>query len=290
MSAIEAQSAGVSSPGGSPPAMPAGSEWPLCFSVLAYGVRIGVRVSHPVLAENLTGHLPPGSELLEFSDAGRVYSLVAEPTEGSVDRCSLFVDKRAVARRVSVQAALRAFEANVQIYVAEMSPERVFVHAGVVGWRGRAILLPGRSFCGKTTLVAALVRAGAEYYSDEYAAIDSAGGVHAYPRLLSVREEGGPGVQKYSVEALGGRAGSDPIPVGLIVMSRYKPGSEWRPDRLSPGRGILALLANTVPARRTPEVVMPALYRVVSEAAAIRSDRGEACSVVAPILELAEQQ
>ena len=54
-----------------------------------------------------------------------------------------------MARRCTVQAALRAFEANVQLYVAEMSPEHVFVHAGVVSWRGRAILLPGRSFSGK---------------------------------------------------------------------------------------------------------------------------------------------
>ena len=106
-------------------------------------------------------------------------------------------------------------------------------------------------------------------------------------RAVLGARKGGPGVQKYSVEALGGRAGSGPLPVGLVVMSRYKPGSEWRPDRLSPGRGMLALLTNTVPARRTPQIVMAALYRVVSQAPAIRSDRGEASSVVAPILELA---
>jgi hypothetical protein len=42
------------------------------------------------------------------------------------------------------------------------------------------MVLPGKSFAGKTTLVAALVRAGAEYWSDEYAVLDANGDVHPY--------------------------------------------------------------------------------------------------------------
>ena len=64
----------------------------------------------------------------------------------------------------------------------------MFVHAGVVAVDGRALLLPGGSFTGKTTLVAALLRAGAQYGSDEYAVLDEAGLVlPAYPRPLSIR-------------------------------------------------------------------------------------------------------
>jgi predicted ATPase len=44
--------------------------------------------------------------------------------------------------------------------VATEAPRRVFVHAGVVGWKGQAILVPGRSYSGKTTLIAALMKAG----------------------------------------------------------------------------------------------------------------------------------
>jgi hypothetical protein len=36
-------------------------------------------------------------------------------------------------------------------------------------------VLPGRSFAGKTTLVAALVQVGAEYWSDEYPVLDAEG-------------------------------------------------------------------------------------------------------------------
>ena len=50
--------------------------------------------------------------------------------------------------------------------------------AGVVGWENRAIVMPGASFAGKTTLVRAWLEAGATYYSDEFAVLDRAGRVH----------------------------------------------------------------------------------------------------------------
>ena len=75
-------------------------------------------------------------------------------------------------------------------YVAEEARRGVFVHAGVVGWKGRALVLPGKSGAGKTTLVAELIRAGATYYSDEYAVLDERGRVHPYARPLAVRVDG----------------------------------------------------------------------------------------------------
>ena len=47
------------------------------------------------------------------------------------------------------------------IVLAEHAVDRIFLHCGVIAIDGRALLLPGRSFAGKTTLTAALVRAGA---------------------------------------------------------------------------------------------------------------------------------
>jgi hypothetical protein len=85
-----------------------------------------------------------------------------EPVMGSLDR----------------RLALGILDAELRMYIALNAPEHVFVHAGVVGVGERAIVLPGRSFAGKTTLVAALVRAGAEYWSDEYAVLDADGLVH----------------------------------------------------------------------------------------------------------------
>ena len=67
----------------------------------------------------------------------------------------------------------------------------VFLHAGVIGWRDRAFVFPGPSFAGKSTLIAELVRAGATYYSDEYAVVDEDGRVHPYARALQMRQSGG---------------------------------------------------------------------------------------------------
>ena len=74
------------------------------------------------------------------------------------------------------------------MYVAEFSTPHLMMHAGVVAWKGKAIVLPGTSHAGKTTLVTALVEAGATYYSDEYAVLDAKGHVSPYARRLSLRD------------------------------------------------------------------------------------------------------
>ena len=91
--------------------------------------------------------------------------------------------------------------------------------------------------------------------------------------------------KKYAVEELGGRAGRKPIPVGLVVVSAYKAGARWRPRRLSPGQGGLALLAHTVSARRQPETVLATLQQVVSHATVLQGTRGEAKEMVHTVLQ-----
>ena len=75
---------------------------------------------------------------------------------------------------------------------------------------------------------------------------------------------------------MGARVGHRPLPVGLVVVSRYRAGARWRPRVLSPGEGALALLANTVAARRAPARAMTALHAVVARAHVVRGVRGEA--------------
>jgi hypothetical protein len=178
---------------------------------------------------------------------------------------------------------IEALESHLQLYVAETARRRVFVHAGVVGWRGRAVIMPGRSHTGKSTLVAAMVRAGAVYYSDEFAVLDAEGLVHPYPIPLSIRDRETGKATRYRVETLGGTAGVHPLPVGLVIVSRYTPGRAWRPRRLSVGHGVLALLANTVSARRQPAVALATLQQAAARATMVKGGRGEA-DEVAPLL------
>lgn len=261
--------------------------WAEDITVISYGVRIGIRVNRAGLSEQLLPLLPPDWKPAAGGAVDRRYSIIAGREGGANARCYslIYADSKQIARTSELVQALDAFESDLQLYVAEMSPRRVFVHAGVVGLNGKAILIPGRSFSGKTTLTAELVKAGAIYYSDEYAVLDKQGRVHHYARPLAIRENGQLAKPtKYQVEALGGRRGMKPLPVGLVIVSHYQQGAQWRPRRLSPGQGALALLANTVSARREPETMLATLQKVVLNTPVLKGKRGDAGQVVDFIL------
>jgi hypothetical protein len=151
------------------------------------------------------------------------------------------------------------------------------------------LLIPGRSFAGKSTLVAELVRAGAAYYSDEYAVLDAAGRVYPFAKPLALRQTDLNKQTKYAAAELGGIAGVRPLPVGLIMVTEYRTGATWRPRRLSAGRGALALLANTVSARSYPDRALAVLHRVVARAPVLKGPRGEAKAVVESVLEYLDE-
>jgi len=252
---------------------------------VAYGVRFRIQADSEALMNRLVAVLPPGWRSTA-APVQRTYSLVTMPGAGSRTRRVYLAraDARVLARTPDVRVALAALEGAIQLFIAEYANRRVFVHAGVVAWRGRGILIPGRSFSGKSTLVAAFVRAGARYYSDEYAVIDPRGRVHPYLKPLSLRTTGRRWPQRWSAEAVGGREGRTPVPVGVILALRYRPAARWRPRRLSPGHSALRLLAHAVPARRRPELVLPILSRVVVGATCWAGVRGEAEEVVQRVL------
>ena len=180
-----------------------------------------------------------------------------------------------------VDEVLRALASGLHGQVAGWARERLFVHAGVVGWNGKALVIPGRTFSGKSSLVAALVRAGATYFSDEYAVFDAEGRVYPYAKPLSLRDEEGRARGSFPVEALGGQAATEPLPVGMIVAARYEAGARWRPRSLSPGRVLLTLLDNTVQVRKQPQAAMQTLQKAAMSAEAFQSKRGEADQVAA---------
>ncbi len=234
-------------------------------------------------------HFPPGWKpwLSKAVDWRYFLSIGAAGNGSQASREHLlFRDGVQVGRSKDLDLILEILESDLQISVAEAAP-RVFIHAGVVGWQGKAILIPGRSLSGKTTLVAELVKAGADYYSDEYAVVDQRGWIHPYPKPLSIREGNSLRQKKVPVEALGGTPGLQPLPLGLVVISRYQAGALWHPKSLSPGQGILELLSNTVSARREPQRALDTFKNFLA-VPFLKGARGEAQETVPLILEQAE--
>ena len=249
-------------------------------------------MNRPEALDSVRRCLPSGWSPAASPVVDRLYSLVVGSGGPglAIRRYSLlYGDAERLVRTMDVDEALATLERDLEHVVAAHSPRRHFLHAGVVAWRGRAIVIPGRTLSGKSTLVAALVREGAAYYSDEYAVLDRQGQVHPYLRPLALREDGAAApATRYPVEALGGRAGRRPVPVGLVVATRYRAGARWRPRELSPGEGMLALLAHAVSARRAPADTLASLRRLVAGARVVTGARGEAKEAAQAILVLAE--
>ena len=253
--------------------------WAAGKSLTAYGVRVGIRANNPEALARLTAYLPPAWEPSSSPVVDQLYSLIAGGAEAQPGQRRfniLYSGPVRLARTHRLTEALERFGEDLQLYLAEMARYRLFVHAGVVGWKGQAIVLPGRSSSGKSTLVAALLRAGATYYSDEYALLDARGRVHPFPKPLSLRQPTGAPPRIYQAETWGRGPGVEPLPVGLVVVTEYKPGKRWRPRPLSPGQAVLALLAHTVPARRQPSAALARLQRVVAGARILKGVRGPA--------------
>ena len=262
-------------------------EWPAEISIKSYGVRIRIRSNDHGVLERLKTHLPEEWQGTSSLVVDRVYSiLVGEAGSRSSARRfhAVYGDDEQLARALDLDTVLERFESDLRLFVAELAHHRVFVHAGVVGWKGKAIVIPGRSYSGKSTLVAELVRAGATYYSDEYAVFDSRGRVHPFAKPLELRDEGKYVQTKVTVAELGGRSGTKPLPVALVLMTHFKSGARWRPRKLTAGKGVLELLFNTVSARRNPERAMATLQRVTSQAAVLKGVRGNASEIVPAML------
>src|SRR6266852_1979709 len=149
--------------------------WAAGISFSAFGVRMGVRVSAGNLLEPVVSHFPLGWKPGSSRTVERLYSVVGGGIgpRSSVRRFGfLYGDTLQLARTVHQEDLYEALEADMDFYLAQAARQRLFVHAGVVAWKGRAIVIPGRSQSGKTTLVRAFLQAGASYYSDEYAVFD----------------------------------------------------------------------------------------------------------------------
>jgi hypothetical protein len=257
-----------------------------------FGVRVEVRIEDPSLVERILTCLPPGRSTDTSARIDRTYEILrtapgwsAKIESGShAGEHYLFADRSLVWQSTAVDALCERFQSDLQRFLAVRARTHAIVHAGVVGWQGRAIVIPGRSSSGKTTAVEALIREGAEYYSDEYAVLDPDGLASPFPRPLWIRRSERLRQQAGASEDFGAVTGRPPLPVRSIVVTEYQRGAAWQPRRLTPGQTVLALLSNAPAARHQPGYLLRTFAATARRAVAWSGPRGDAIQFARDLL------
>ncbi len=260
---------------------------------MTYGAHIGVRANNAGAFARSSVCWPPGWRTSPTATVDCLFSLIVgtRPNEPRApERLRrynlLYVDAQRLARDLDLEPVLGVLRASLHLQVAQHARRHVFVHAGVVGWRGQAIVILGQPGTGRTELVRALIAANAEYCSDMFAVFDSAGRVHPYPTPLAPSPNGSRGQSAQEVTEATPRAAQASLPVGMIVATEYKPGTRCRLRVVSAGQGVLALMAYALPARARPALVLRTLERVTAGAVALRGARGETCEITETMLNM----
>ena len=250
----------------------------------AFGARIGIRTAESV-ASDPRPRLPPRARLITPEDYDTVYSVKSIPSESSSHTTyQLKRDGVSVGSYRSLSQICRELESDMHFRVALAARDFLFIHAGVVQWKGQAVVVPGRTETGKSSLIMALVHAGGEYFSDEYAVLDREGRVHPYPKPLSQRREGGP-PRLHTAEALGSQQEAPAVPMGLAVITRFLDGAAWNPQRISKAQVMTALFDNTVVAQSRPEFALSVLAKAVEGTEGLEGERGEASEMASALLD-----
>ncbi|MBK6751508.1 MAG: hypothetical protein KA956_12240 [Pyrinomonadaceae bacterium] len=258
------------------------------FSFNSYGVKVRVdcedeslfETAVAVVKRTLLGRLTP----IAKGDADHVFTLGKDESRLSMD-----LNGEDLGGGEVDWVYFKYFDTRVRLLVAEHAVDHVFMHAGVVGWNGKALVFPGDSYSGKTTLVAEFVKRGALYYSDEYAVINRYGLVHPFPRKLSIRDKNGtPRKVDVGVESLGGEIGIDAIPASLVLLTKFRPRSRWDPIVLTPGVGAMKMMPQAISLRFHSKFTLDVLNRVANRAMIAESLRGSAKNCVSKIIDFVD--
>lgn len=256
-------------------------------SILSFGVAVDV-VFPGSVERRLESLLPPSHVVRSGGEPDVTVTMRRDRSSGSVGYRVLVGDTQ-VASAAEIDVAVNAFDAQLRLAIASQAPEHVFVHAGCVAIDDRALVLPGRSFSGKSTLVAALLEAGAEYLSDEYAVLDSSGRVHPYARPLSIRADDPRRAVDRPPETFGATFRGTTAEVSHVAFLRYETGEELKLEALGGGAAALSMLEHTLPARTRPKASLAAVGQATSRATCLRGVRGDASAAAHELLALMRQ-
>ena len=229
---------------------------------------------------------------LERPDREPHVILECDARTGAPGSLRLLAEQKTVSQTpFTVENLLESLDQSLHLAIAEFSPQAIFVHAGVCVRNGAAVIVPGRSHAGKSTLIKALADAGATYYSDEFAPILPDGSVIPYPKPLLLRSPGQGldpsrnGSAKVEPGTLGWKSDLPPVPIGIVAAVSYRPEEPGaRPTAISKAEATALLLDNTVPMLRAPTRSLRSLSRATRRARCLGGSRGEASGFARDLL------
>ena len=252
------------------------------FGVLAFDCGIHVESACSEVSDALERYIFP--PLLRDSGAHLGHNV--HLTVDRVDDCyRLSVDNlNVLSTSVTAELVLGVLKAIDEAVVHRLQSLKA-VHAGAVVLEKQAILIPGSTHAGKSSIVAELLRRGATLLSDEYALIDEAGWVHSYPRPMLLRDSR---MQQSPVlpAELGSSYAKGPVPVGWIMALEYRPGSDWSIQEVPQSEALMILLRNTPHAMAESPGMVDCFLKAVSEAKCFAGQRGNAIQGADQILHL----
>lgn len=177
----------------------------------------------------------------------------------------------------SMENVFRGVSNGIHFVLGKRSP-MTFLHAGSIELDGSAVVFPGRSRWGKSTLVAALIDQGCGYLSDEYAVVSSEGAVFPFSKPIRLRRgDGADYATPVGVSAPGG------LPCAAVILTQYEEGSVWNPEPLTAGSAALGILQTALQSRDAPDQVLEAVAAMVRKAVCYKGARGDGDPTVAAL-------
>lgn len=175
-------------------------------------------------------------------------------------------------------------ESDLGLFTAEHLGDWVAVHAAVVRVDGTVLVVPGPSHAGKSSLCAAVLDAGGEVLSDEYALVSPDGDrVAGWPRRVRLRTD------PHQFRRVGTARGGEVDHVDLVAVVEFDPHGDDPLEvvALTQADLVTALLANTVCAASRPRFAFDAIVAFARRTPGVQGVRGDAAVALEALVHLA---
>ena len=233
------------------------------YTYRGYGARVRIDVPDGMDMVGLTGHVAPEVSVEQGGEGPA--DLLVTRWDGVYH---LVLGERRYGPYRTIDNAFRGISNGIHFVLAKKSP-MTFVHAGAIEINGGAIVFPGRSRWGKSTLVSSLVDQGCGYISDEYAVVSPEGSVFPLSKPIRLRCNGQAEYRTpRGVSAPGG------LPCTVVVFTKFEEGATWNPQAISRGNAIMEILPSTLQSRDEPQQALEAVNALVKDAVCFQGTRG----------------